>query len=149
MAKKTEDGSLSDMERDAIKQRAKELRAEAKPAKGAAKREREAEACAEAIDMLSGTDREIADCLHRVVAEEAPELDAKTWYGFPSYARDGKVVVFFQPASKFKVRYGTIGFNEDAHLDDGDMWPTAYAVIDVTDEVEQRLRELVRRAAGS
>ena len=82
------------------------------------------------------------------MTDEAPQLDPKTWYGFPSYARDGKVVVFYQPASKFGTRYGTVGFSEDAALDDGVLWPTSFAVLAVDDEVDRRLRELVRRAAG-
>lgn len=139
---------FSAAERAAMKQRAAELRAEGKAAKGAAKREQEAQACADAIAALGGMDRTIAERLHAVVTEEAPGLDPKTWYGFPSYARDGKVVVFYQPASKFQTRYGTVGFSEDARLDDGDAWATSYAVLDVTDAVEATLRELVRRAAG-
>lgn len=135
-------------ERAAMKQRAAELRNEGKLAKGAAKREQEAQACADAVAALSGTDRTVAERLHAIVAEEAPQLDAKTWYGFPSYARDGKVVVYYQPASKFKTRYGMVSFSEDARLDDGDAWPTSYAVLAVTDAVEAQLRELVRRAAG-
>ena len=83
-----------------------------------------------------------------IVAEEAPELLPKTWYGFPSYARDDKVVVFYQPASKFDTRYGTVGFNQDAALDDGDLWATSFAVLSVTDEVEKTLRALVGKAAG-
>ena len=83
-----------------------------------------------------------------IVAEEAPELAAKTWYGFPSYARDDKVVVFYQPAEKFNTRYGSIGFNEDAALDDGEIWATSFAVLQVTDAVEKKLRALVRKAAG-
>lgn len=83
-----------------------------------------------------------------MVAEEAPHLDAKTWYGFPSYARDGKVVVFFQPASKFETRYASIGFNEEALLDEGEFWPTAYAVIALSDKFEAKLRGLVHKAAG-
>ncbi len=82
-----------------------------------------------------------------LVTEVAPELDPKTWYGFPSYARDGKVVTFVQPASKFGA-LRDVGFQEDATLDDGAMWATSFAVVEWTDEVEQRLRELVRRAAG-
>lgn len=78
---------------------------------------------------------------------QAPHLDPKTWYGFPSYARDGKVIVFFQPATKFDTRYGTVGFNEDAQLDDGVFWPTAYAVLEATAEVENALRALVRTAS--
>lgn len=134
-------------ERAAVKQRAAELRAEAKGGKGAAKREREAQACKDAIAALSGMDRKAAELLDRVVREVAPQLEPKTWYGFPSYARDGKVVVFFQFAEKFGTRYGTIGFSEDARLDDGPMWPAAYAIVDVNADVENRLKELVRRAA--
>ena len=89
----------------------------------------------------------MAERLHAIVTEEAPHLDSKTWYGFPSYAREGKVVVFYQPASKFGTRYGTVGFSQDARLDDGVLWPTAYAVLEVDDEVERQLRDLVRRAA--
>lgn len=134
-------------ERDAMKQRAAELK-EAKGVKGAAKRAKEYEACLAAIDGLAGADRQVAERLHVIVAEEAPDLAPKTWYGFPSYARDDKVVVFFQPASKFGTRYGTVGFNEEAALDDGQMWATAYAVLSVTDEVEQALRALVKKAVG-
>ena len=138
---------FSAAERAAMKQRAQELRAQ-KGVKGGAKREREAQACLEAIAALEGTDRAIAERLHVIVSQEAPHLDSKTWYGFPSYARDGKVIVFFQPASKFGVRYGNVGFSEDAQLDDGVMWPTAYAILEVTDAVEAQLRQLVRRAAA-
>ncbi|GAA5031442.1 hypothetical protein ACFQRL_10405 [Microbacterium fluvii] len=138
---------FSDAERAAMQQRAEELRT-SKGLKGAAKLAKELEACVEAIDALSGTDREVASTLHRIVTEVAPQLDPKTWYGFPSYARDGKVVVFYQPASKFDTRYGTVGFQEDALLDDGEMWATSYAVIEVTPAVEKTLRELVARAAG-
>lgn len=141
-------GGFSDAERAAMAQRAAELRGEAKAGKGAAKRAREAQACDEAIAALDGSDQRIAAVLHGLVAEEAPQLDPKTWYGFPSYARDGKVVVFYQPASKFGTRYGTIGFSEDAQLDDGVFWPSSFAVLEITAEVEQQLRELIRRAAG-
>lgn len=141
-------GSFSAAERAAMKQRAAELRAEAAPAKGKAAREREAKACDDAIAALKGTDRAVAELLDAVVADVAPQLDPKTWYGFPSYARDGKVVVFYQPASKFDTRYGTVGFQEDAQLDDGVMWPTVFAVIDVNDAVKKKLRALVAKAAG-
>lgn len=144
----SQDGTFSAEELAAMKQRAAELREEAKPAKGAAKREREAAACADAIATLTGTDHEIAARLHEIVTSQAPHLDPKTWYGFPSYAREGKVVIFFQPQSKFDTRYATIGFNEDALLDDGDFWPTAFAVRQIDAPIEARLRELVRRAAG-
>ncbi|KXZ61690.1 hypothetical protein Mlaev_00312 [Microbacterium laevaniformans] len=128
-------------------QRAEELRS-TKGLKGAAKQAAELEACIAAIDALTGTDREVATLLHRVVTEEAPQLAPKTWYGFPSYAREGKVVVFYQPASKFDTRYGTVGFQEDALLDDGDMWATSFAVVGVTPAVEKTLRELVARSVG-
>ena len=142
------DAELSEVERQAVKQRAAELREQSKGGRGAAKKEREAQACLDAIDALTGTDRAVARRLHAVVTEEAPQLDPKTWYGFPSYARDGKVVVFYQPASKFGTRYGTVGFSEDARLDDGVSWPTAFAVLEVDDAGERQLRALVRRAAG-
>jgi uncharacterized protein YdhG (YjbR/CyaY superfamily) len=145
--REAEGSGLSAAERAAVRQRAAELRAQA-GGKGAVKKQREAEACAEAIAALEGSDRQIAECLNTVVAEEAPHLDPKTWYGFPSYADDGRVIVFFQPASKFGTRYGTDGFNESARLDDGPMWPVGFAVTGVTDAVEERLRALVRRAAN-
>ena len=142
----TADGTFSDTERAAMKQRAAELKAETKGGKGSAKKAREAKACAEAIAALTGADHAVAAKFHQIVTEEAPDLDPKTWYGFPSYARDGKVVTFMQPASKFDTRYPTVAFNEDAVLDDGPMWPTAFAVLEITAEVESTLRDLVRRA---
>lgn len=147
-ANDAETGSFSNAELDAMRQRAAELREQGRPAKGAAKREREAKACREVIDALAGSDRTVAERLHAIVAEVAPHLDPKTWYGFPSYARDGKVVVFFQPASKFNTRYGSIGFSEDALLDEGIMWPTSFAVLDIDDDVDAQLRRLVAQAAG-
>ncbi len=145
----SEDASgFSATEREAMRQRASELREQGRAGTGAAKRKREADACAEAIAALEGTDRAVAEMLDALVADAAPHLDPKTWYGFPSYARDGKVVVFYQPASKFDTRYGTIGFSEDAVLDDGDHWPTSFAVVAVTPDVTAAVRELVARAAG-
>ena len=142
------DEGFSAAERAAMQQRKAELREQAKAFKGTAKKEREAQACVDAVEALAGTDRAVAERLHAIVTEEAPQLDPKTWYGFPSYARDGKVVVFYQPAAKFGTRYGTVGFSEDARLDDGVLWPTSYAVLAVDDEVDRQLRDLVRRAAG-
>ena len=130
-----------------MKQRAEELRA-MKGVKGAAKKEKEAEACIAAIEARRAAPTVIAERFHIVVTQEAPHLEWKTWYGFPSYARDGKVVTFVQPASKFDTRYTSIGFNEDAALDDGPFWATAFAVLDWTDEVEKALRPLVRKAAA-
>ncbi|BAU96968.1 hypothetical protein N24_2706 [Corynebacterium suranareeae] len=109
---------------------------------------REAAECLAAIEALDGPDRQIAELLHKVVQDEAAHLDHKTWNGFPAYARDGKVVVFFQPASKYDSRYGSIGFTEEAFLDDGDFWPTSFAVLAVSDKFEAKLRGLVVKAAG-
>jgi uncharacterized protein YdhG (YjbR/CyaY superfamily) len=144
----TNKSGFSKEERAAMKQRAEELRA-TKGLKGAAKLAREFEDCVTAIDTLSGVDQEVAAMLHRVVQDVAPELNPKTWYGFPSYAAAGKVVVFFQPASKFDTRYGTIGFQESAALDDGPMWATSFAVVAVNKSVEKEVRALVARAAGT
>ena len=138
---------FSEQERAAMAQRAAELKS-MKGVKGAAKRAREYEACLAAIDELSGADRAIAERLHVIVTEEAPDLHPKTWYGFPSYAADDKVIVFYQPASKFDSRYGSIGFNEDAALDDGAFWATSFAVLEMTPAAEEKFRELVRRAVG-
>ncbi|OAH50353.1 iron chaperone [Microbacterium oleivorans] len=147
MAGKTSGGAgFSDAEKAAMKQRADELKA-MKGLKGLAKIEKENQACLDAIEALEGTDRIIAERVHVIVLEEAPHLNPKTFYGFPAYAKDGKVVVFWQPASKFNTRYGTVSFDETAQLDDGPMWPVSFAVIEMTDAVEQRIRELVRAAA--
>jgi uncharacterized protein YdhG (YjbR/CyaY superfamily) len=140
----TSDSGFSEDELAAMKQRAAELRA----AKGGAKKADEAEACLAAITALPQADRVLAEAIHRIVLDVAPGLDPKTWYGFPSYARDGKVVVFFKPASKFKSRYATLGFEEAARLDDGAMWVTSYAVIEIGDAEERLIRAQVTKAAG-
>ena len=142
----TESGFSAD-ERAAMKQRAEELRT-TKGLKGAAKLAKEFEACVAAIDALEGTDKAVATALHRIVLEVAPQLEPKTWYGFPSYAQGGKIVVFYQPASKFDTRYGTISFDDAATLDDGVVWPVSYAVLEMNAEVERQFRVLVKRAAG-
>jgi uncharacterized protein YdhG (YjbR/CyaY superfamily) len=144
MATKTE--GLSADERAAVKQRAAELRAEAKAGKTRAAGEK---AISEAIAALPDDDRAIAEGLDRIVKDVAPQLFPKTWYGFPSYANaDGKIVVFFKPASKFETRYPTLGFEEAAQLDDGDMWVTSFALKALTPETEKRVTEYVHRAAG-
>lgn len=148
MAGKSTGSGFSAAERAAMKQRAAELRAESGPAKGKAARERDTKACDAAIAALTGTDKAVAEMLDAVVADVAPQLDPKTWYGFPSYAKDGNVIVFFKPASKFATRYGTIGFNHDALLDDGAMWATEFAVLEVNGTVTKKLRALVRKAVG-
>lgn len=134
-------------ERAAMKQRAEELRS-TKGLKGAARLATELEACAAAIDALSGVDGDLARAVHRIVAEAAPHLAPKTFYGFPAYAADGKVVVFVQPAAKFDTRYPTVNFTEEARLDDGDAWAVSFAVVAVTDAVEKRVRTLVERAVS-
>lgn len=131
---------FDDTERAAIKARALELKAEAESANG------EKQVLA-AIAKLPEPDKSLAKKVHAIVRKTAPKLVPKTWYGFPAYAnRDGKVVCFFQYASKFKYRYSTLGFQEDARLDDGQMWPVAYAVIKVTPDVERRIIALVKKA---
>lgn len=146
MAGRTSEGvGFSEEEKKAMKQRAEELRT-TKGLKGAAKLAKELEACVEAIEALAGIDGEVARAVHRIVAEEAPQLDPKTFYGFPAYASGGKVVIFVQPKSKFDTRYPTLNFDEPATLDDGDMWATSFAIVAVTDAVEARIRDLVKRA---
>ena len=142
--KKASDSGFSEDEMAAMKARAAELRAE----KGGRKKADEAEACVEAITDLPQPDRGLAEAIHRIVLDVAPQLDPKTWYGFPSYARDGKVVVFFKPASKFTTRYATLGFEEAAQLDDGPMWVTSYAVLEIGAAEEKQIRAMVAKAAG-
>lgn len=100
------------------------------------------------IAAMTGSDRELAQQVHDIVTSVAPWLAPKTWYGMPAYARDGKAVVFFQDAAKFKARYATLGFNDGAAIDDGAMWPTSYALVRIGDAERIALTELVRRAAG-
>lgn len=134
-------------ERAAMKQRADELRS-TKGLKGAAKLAKEFEACVEAIEKLQDVDGDLARVVHRIVTEEAPGLNPKTWYGFPSYAKDGTVMIFVQPSSKFGTRYPTLNFAESANLDDGEMWPVSFAVTRVTGVVEDKIRALVKTAAS-
>ena len=136
-------GGFTDEERAAMKDRAKEV----KSGKRGAKANPEDELRAKIAEMPDD-DRELAERLHALIMESAPDLSPKTWYGMPAYARDGKIVCFFQPASKFKSRYSTFGFNDDAKLDDGDIWPTAYALTKWTAAVENELRALVQKAAS-
>jgi uncharacterized protein YdhG (YjbR/CyaY superfamily) len=133
-------------ERAAMKQRAAELRAEGR--KGAKKADG-LKAVLEAIEKMDPDDRTLAERVHVTITSVAPELTPKTWYGMPAYAdENGKVVVFFQDSGKFKYRYSTLGFQDVAHLDDGDMWPVAYALAAWSPAVEQRITELLRTALG-
>ena len=145
MAKETSEG-LSKEERDAVRQRAKEVRDQEKAGKN---REAGLKSVLDAIAALDDSDRVLAEGLHGVVSAVAPDLVPKTYYGMPGYANaEGKIVVFIQPAGKFKVRYATVGFEDRAHLDDGDMWATAFALDSWTPAVQKRLTELVRKAVS-
>jgi uncharacterized protein YdhG (YjbR/CyaY superfamily) len=145
-AKKAENESdgFSAEERAAMKERAVELRAEGK--KGA-KRADGLQAVLDRIEQMAPEDRALAERVHVTVTATAPELSPKTWYGMPAYANaDGKVVVFFQDAAKFKYRYSTLGFQEAANLDDGDMWAVSYALLTWSPVVEKKVVELVKAA---
>jgi uncharacterized protein YdhG (YjbR/CyaY superfamily) len=135
----------TDEERAAMKEHAKELKAAAK--RGAAKADGEADVVAKIAEMPP-SDRAMAERIHEVVKANAPDLVPRTWYGMPAYARDGKVVCFFQAADKFKARYATFGFNDVANLDDGAMWPTSWALTKLSAADEKRIGELVKKAAS-
>ena len=141
--RKTEDG-FSAEERAAMKERAVELRA----SKGGKKAERELEDLLAKIAELPDDERKIAERVHAIVTKHAPELAGKTWYGMPAYALDGQVLVFFQGAAKFKTRYSTLGFNDIANLDDGAIWPTAYAITKWTPAVEKQVVALIKQAVS-
>ena len=132
-------------ERAAMRARAQELKAEARANKSKADGERDVLA---AIAAMKGTDRVMAKRLHAIVKTSAPDLFPKTWYGMPAYAKDGKVVCFFKSAGKFSSRYATFGFEEAANLDEGTMWPTSYALKELTAADEAKIGELVKRAAS-
>jgi uncharacterized protein YdhG (YjbR/CyaY superfamily) len=138
---------LTDEERAAMKQRTKELKTEARRGRGAAKADGERDVLDKIAEMPE-PDRALAERIHAVVTASAPTLTPRTWYGMPAYAKGGKVVCFFTPASKFKDRYATFGFNADANLDDGTMWPTAFALTKLTAADEARIAELVKRAVS-
>ena len=140
----TSDGFTA-AERAAMKERAKELKAEARAEKDKAAGERDLLA---KIAEMSEPDRTMAERIHAVVKASAPELSPKTWYGMPAYARDGKVVCFFTPAAKFDARYATFGFNDVANLDDGSMWPTSFALTEWNADNEARIGALVKKAVS-
>ena len=142
----SESGGFTAEERAAMKERAAELRAEGK--KGA-KRADGLKAILDRIAEMAPDDRALAERVHATVTATAPELAPKTWYGMPAYANeDGKVVVFFQDAGKFGSRYSTLGFQDTAHLDDGDLWPASYALVRWSPAVESKVVELVRAAVS-
>ena len=128
-------------ERAAMRERAKELKSSADKAAG------ESDVLAK-IAQMPERDRTMAERLHAIVKASAPALSPRTWYGMPAYAKDGKVVCFFQSAQKFKTRYATFGFSDKAKLDEGAMWPTAFALMELTPDVESRIGALVKKAVA-
>ena len=132
---------FTDEEKAAMRNRAQEQKARAGQEDG----ERDV---LEKIAAMSAPDRALAERLHAIIKASAPALSPKTWYGMPAYARDGKIVCFFQPAQKFKTRYATLGFNDSANLDEGDMWPVAFALKELTADEEAKIAALVKKAMG-
>ncbi len=132
-------------ERSAMQERARELKAEARANKSRAEGERDV--CAKIAEMPE-PERTMAQRLHEIITTSVPDLVPKTWYGMPAYARNGEIICFFQSAQKFSTRYATLGFSDAAHLDEGAMWPTAFALKELTAAEEARIIALVRKAAG-
>ena len=136
---------FTDEERAAMKERAQELKAEARAAPD--KADGESDVLAKIAEMPE-PDRAMAERLHAIIKASAPALSPRTWYGMPAYAKDGKVVCFFQSAQKFKTRYATFGFSDKANLDEGAMWPTAFALKELTAAEEARIGALVKKAVS-
>ena len=136
---------LTAEEQAAMKERIKELKAEERASKNRAAGESDLLA---KIAEMAEPDRALATRIHEIVSETAPHLWPKTWYGMPAYAKDGKVICFFQAASKFDVRYATFGFQPDANLDDGNMWPASFALIELSPAEEAKIAALVKKAAS-
>jgi uncharacterized protein YdhG (YjbR/CyaY superfamily) len=137
----------TDEERAAMKERAQEVKAAARRGRGADKADGESAVLAKIAEMPEA-DRALGERLHTIIKANAPALAPRLWYGMPAYAKDGKVVCFFQSADKFKSRYATLGFNDDANLDEGTMWPTAFALTELTADDEARIAALVRKAVS-
>jgi uncharacterized protein YdhG (YjbR/CyaY superfamily) len=138
---------FSDEERAAMKERSQELKAAARRSPRADKADGESAVLAKIAEM-PGPDRAMAERLHAVIKASAPALSPRLWYGMPAYAKGGKVVCFFQSAQKFKTRYATFGFSDEANLDDGSMWPTAFALKELTVAEEARIAALVKKAVS-
>ncbi len=138
-------GGFTNEEKRAMQERARELKAESRS--GAKKEDGEADVLAK-IAAMPEPDRGMAKRLHALVMATAPSLSPRTWYGMPAYSRDGKVICFFKAKSKFKERYATIGFDQNANLDDGAMWPTSYALTELTTDGEATIAALVKRAVS-
>ena len=138
---------FSDEERAAMKERAKEVKTAARRGKRASKADGERDVLSKIAEMPE-PDRAMGERLHAIITAAAPALSPRLWYGMPAYAKDGKVVCFFQSAEKFKSRYATLGFSDTANLDDGTMWPTAFALTELTAADEARIAALVKKAVG-
>jgi uncharacterized protein YdhG (YjbR/CyaY superfamily) len=132
-------------ERAAMKERAKELKAEARASKEKADGE---SAVLEKLAEMPEPDRSMGQRLHEIITASAPDLTPRTWYGMPAYTKDGKVVCFFQNAAKFSTRYSTLGFNDTANIDEGSMWPTAYALTELNAENEAKITALIKKAVS-
>ena len=138
---------FTDEERVAMKERAQELKAEARRGPRAKKADGEGDVLAK-IAAMPEPDRAMAERLHAIIKASAPALSPRTWYGMPAYAKDGNVVCFFQPAQKFKARYSTLGFSDKANLDQGTMWPVVFALTELTGADEPRIGALVKKAVS-
>jgi uncharacterized protein YdhG (YjbR/CyaY superfamily) len=138
---------LTDEERAAMKERTRELKGEARRSPRAGKADGESDVLAKIAEMPA-PDRAMAERLHAIIKASAPALSPRTWYGMPAYAKDGKVVCFFQSAQKFKTRYATFGFNDTANLDEGSMWPVAFALTELTAADEAKIGALVKQAVS-
>ena len=136
---------FTDEERAAMKERVEELKADARPNQQAGQADGESDVLAK-IAALPPPDRSMAERLHAIIKANAPDLSPKTWYGMPAYAKNGNVVCFFQSAQKFKTRYATLGFSDKANLDEGHMWPTAFALKELTAAEEAKIATLVKKA---
>jgi len=138
---------FTDEERAAMKERSREMKVAARRGSSADKADGEGDLLAKIAEMPEH-DRTMAERLHALISASAPTLSPRTWYGMPAYAKDGKVICFFQAASKFKVRYATFGFQPDATVDEGTMWPVAFALTELTPDDEKRIVALVKKAVG-
>ncbi len=138
---------FTEAERGAMKERAKEMKAAARRGSRGSKADAESDLLAKLAGM-SDSDRVIGERLHAIIKASAPALTPKLWYGMPAYAKDGKIVCHFQSSDKFKSRYPTFGFSDEANLDDGTMWPTSYALTEMTADTEARIAALVRKAVS-
>ena len=141
----SKDNGFSEEEKDAMRERAKEARRASGSGKKRSREEGEKEVL-ESISKMAEQDRNMAKRLHYLISENVPQLYPRTWYGMPAYAMDDRIMCFFQNSQKFKTRYSTLGFSDNAHLDDGSMWPTSFAVFALNKDTEEKIVELLKRA---